>query len=288
MPNKFRFDFTHFESPTFEELNMIEKIVNEKILEALEVNTVETSLLEAQEMGAVGLFEEKYGDAVRIIKIDDYSQELCGGTHVKNTSNIGLFKITSEAGIAAGVRRIEAITGTGVYDYLNHMEDQIEEVSNVLKTNKENLLDRVKSLTDDLKEKDREINSLKGKMATNIADDILSSKVMVDDVALITYKVNDLDMNSLRNLGDEIRNRLGSGVVVLASVLKDKISFVTMVTKDLNKEGISAGNIIKEVAKATGGSGGGRPDMAQAGGKDIDKIEEALEMVPELIKAQVK
>ena len=288
LPNKLRFDFTHFESPTVDELNRIETIVNAKILEAIDVSTLERSLLEAQEMGAVGLFEDKYRDNVRIVKVGDYSQELCGGTHVNNTSNIGLFKIISEAGIASGVRRIEAITGSSVYQYLNQMENDIAEISHILKTNKENLLDKAKSLQDDLKEKDREINSLKGKMATNIADDILSSKVMVDNIPLITYKINDLDMNSLRNLGDEIRNRLGSGVLVLASVLDDKISFVAMVTKDLNSLGISAGNIIKEVAKATGGSGGGRPDMAQAGGKDIDKIESALAMVAELIKAQKK
>ncbi len=288
MPNKLRFDFTHFESPSREELKEIERLVNEKILEALEVYTVETSLLEAQEMGAVGLFEDKYHDDVRIVKVGDYSQELCGGTHVMNTSNIGLFKIISEAGIAAGVRRIEAISGSSVYEYLNQMENHIDDLSNILKTNKENLLDKAKSLTEELKEKDREINSLKGKMATNIAEDILSSKIMVDDVPLITYKVNDLDMNSLRNLGDEIRNRLGSGVLVLASIVEDKISFVSMVTKDLNTQGISAGNIIKEVAKATGGSGGGRPDMAQAGGKDVDKIEAALAMVPELIRGQRK
>lgn len=288
MPNKLRFDFTHFESPTMDELKKIEAIVNTKILEAINVNTLETSLLEAQEMGAVGLFEDKYGDNVRIVKVGDYSQELCGGTHVNNTSNIGLFKIISEAGIASGVRRIEAITGYSVFEYLNQMENEIADLSNILKTNKENLLDRVKSLMEDLKERDREINSLKSKMATNIADDILSSKVLIDDIPLITYKVNDLDMNSLRNLGDEIRNRLGTGVLVLASVLKDKISFVSMVTKDLNEKGISAGNIIKEVSKATGGSGGGRPDMAQAGGKDIDKIESALALVPELIKSQIK
>lgn len=288
LPTKLRFDFTHFESPTNDELKRIERIVNSKILEAIDVYTIETSLTKAQEMGAVGLFEDKYHDDVRIVKVGDYSQELCGGTHVINTSNIGMFKILSETGVAAGVRRIEAITGTSVYDYLIQMENELDEVSNVLKTNKDNLLDKAKSLTIELKEKDREIESLKGKMATNIADDILSSKVMVGDVSLITYKIQDLDMNSLRNLGDEIRNRLKSGVVVLASVLKDKISFVTMVTKDLNAKGISAGNIIKEVAKATGGSGGGRPDMAQAGGKDVDKIDEALALVPELILSQKK
>ena len=168
------------------------------------------------------------------------------------------------------------------------MENEIADLSHILKTNKENLLDKAKSLTEDLKEKDREISSLKGKMATNIADDIISEQVLVEDIPLITYKVNDLDMNSLRNLGDEIRNRLGSGVLVLASVLEDKISFVAMVTKDLYSKWISSGNIIKEVAKATGGSGGGRPDMAQAGGKYIDKIEAALGLVPELIKSQIK
>lgn len=288
LPNKLRFDFTHFEAPTGDELQKIERLVNGKILEGMNLHTVETSLKEAQEMGAVGLFEDKYGDSVRIVKVDDYSQELCGGTHVDNTSNIGMFKILSEAGIASGVRRIEAITGSSVYEYLNQMEEEMSQISNILKTNKENLIDRAKTLTEDIKEKDREINSLKGKMATNIADEILSSKVMVDDIPLITYSVNDLDMNSLRNLGDEVRNRLGSGVLVLSSTLNDKISFVAMVTKDLNNQGISAGNIIKEVAKMAGGSGGGRPDMAQAGGKDPDKIEAALKLVPDLIKAQRK
>ena len=287
-PSRLRFDFTHFEGVTKEQLAKIEEIVNSKIFEALEVKTTETSLKAAQEMGVVGLFEDKYGDKVRVLTMGDYSKELCGGTHVMNTGNIGLFKIISESSIASGVRRIEAITGKGVYEYINEMEEEIDDITNALKTNKANLKDRVISLTEEIKSKEKEVESLRTKMAGSIADDILSSKGNIDDVSFITYKVDNMDMNELRNLGDELRNRLGSGVIVLASVKNDKISFVGMVTKDLTGKGIHAGNIIKEVAKATGGSGGGRPDMAQAGGKDIEKIDEALTLVSELIKNQVK
>ena len=286
-PNRMRFDFTHFESVSRQDLNRIERIVNEKILEALEVVTIETSLKEAQEMGAVGLFEDKYEDDVRIIKMGDYSQELCGGTHVINTSNIGMFKIVSESGIASGVRRIEAITGLSVYEYLMELEKEAEEVSNILKTNKQNLLEKAHTLTDELKEKDKEIERLKSKLSTNIAEEILATKEVVEGINLILYKSKDLDMDGLRNLGDEIKSKIDSAVIVLASVLNKKVSFVSMVTKDLNLKGISAGNIIKEVAKATGGGGGGRPDMAQAGGKDIQKVDEALSLVKGLIKEQI-
>lgn len=288
LPNRLRFDFTHFEGPSKEDLDKIEKRVNEKILESLEIVTLETSLKEAEKIGAVGLFEDKYRDDVRVVTMGDYSKELCGGTHVRNTSNIGLFKIISEAGIAAGVRRIEAITGISLYEYLNGLEKEIEDLSLVLKTNKNTLLEKAKTIMEDLKDKDREIESLKGKMASNIADEILSSTKEIEGVSYITYLIKDMDMNSLRSLGDEVRNRLGSGVIVLASTLEGKISFVVMVTKDLNSKGISAGNIIKEVAKTTGGNGGGRPDMAQAGGKDVSKIDEALNIVPNLIKDVLK
>ena len=288
MPNRLRFDFTHFEGVTLEELKEIEKIVNSKILDSLEVITIETSLKNAQEMGVVGLFEDKYKDEVRVLKIGDYSKELCGGTHVFNTANIGMFKIVSESSIASGVRRIEAITGEAVYDYLNQMEEEIDEITNLLKANKNNLLDKVKTLTEDIKDKEKEIESLKGKMASSIADEILASKVEIEGISLIAEKADNLDMNDLRNLGDEIKNRLGTGVVVLGSVQNNKLSFVAMVTKDLTNKGIHAGNIIKEVAGKTGGGGGGRPDMAQAGGKDITKIDEALSMAPELIRSQIK
>jgi len=199
-----------------------------------------------------------------------------------------LFKIISESGIAAGVRRIEAITGISVYEHINQLEIESEELSMILKTNRSNLLEKAKSITEEIREKDKEIEKLNNKLSKNIAEDILNSKKNVEGIDLITFKVKDLDMGSLRNLGDEIRNKLGSGIIVLASVLEDKLSFVTMVTKDVNEKGLLAGNIIKEVAKVAGGSGGGRPDMAQAGGKDIYKIDEALALVEKLVREQIK
>jgi alanyl-tRNA synthetase len=288
LPNRLRFDFTHFEPVSKENLKRIEEIVNSKIFEALEVKTLETSLKNAQEMGVVGLFEDKYKDQVRVVKMGDYSKELCGGIHVNNTGNIGLFKILSESSIASGVRRIEAITGEGVYDYILHIEREMEDITHILKTNKNDIVEKIKTIAEDIKEKEKEIEILKLKMASSIADEILNSKIDIEGVPLITFKADGMDMNSLRNLGDEIRNRLGSGVVVLASVFEDKLFFTAMVTKDIVEKGVHAGNIIKEVAKATGGGGGGRPDMAQAGGKDISKAVEALNIVPSIIKKQVK
>jgi alanyl-tRNA synthetase len=217
----------------------------------------------------------------------DYSQELCGGTHVNNTASIGMFKILSESGIASGIRRIEAITGSGVYEYLINLEAEVDDLSHILKTNRLSIIEKAKTITEELKEKDKEIERLKGKLSTNIAQEILDTKEVVEGVNLITYKANDLDMDALRNLGDELKNKLNSGVIVLASVANEKITFVSMVTKDLNSKGILAGNIVKEVAKVTGGGGGGRPDMAQAGGKDISKVDEALSIVKDLIKDQI-
>lgn len=282
--NRLRFDFTHYEAVSDEELEKIEKIVNQKILDSLNVNVIETSLKESEEMGVIGLFEDKYKEQVRVVQMGDYSKELCGGTHVDNTSNIGLFKIMSESSIASGVRRIEAITGEAVYEYLNGLEKDIEDISHTLKTNKKNLVDRVHSIMDEFKDKDKEIESLKSKMASSIAQDILNTKKEIDGVNLITYKVDNMDMDSLRNLGDEIRNELGSGVIVLAGIDNGKVGFISMATKDMVDKGIHAGNIIREVAKITGGGGGGRPDMAQAGGKDLSKVQEALNLVPTLIK----
>lgn len=288
LPNRLRFDFTHFESITKEDLKKIENRVNEMILNSLDVEVIETTLKEAQELGAIGLFEDKYKDDVRIVKMGDYSQELCGGTHVRNTSNIGLFKIISETSIASGIRRIEAITGLSILELLNSVEKELDEISHILKTNRTNIIEKATQITEEVKEKEREIEKLKGKLSSNIANEILDSKNIVKEIPYIAYKVKDMDMNSLRNLGDEIRNRLGSGVVVLASVLNEKISYVVMVTKDINKKGILAGNIIKEVAKIAGGSGGGRPDMAQAGGKDVSKVDESLSIVARLIEEQAK
>ena len=286
-PDRLRFDFTHFESITPNDLKKVEDRVNEMIFKGLDVETIETTLDEAYKLDAIGLFEEKYKNDVRIVKMGNYSQELCGGTHVVNTSNIGLFKIISETSIASGFRRIEAITGLSVLNFLNSIERELDELSNILKTNNTNIIEKATQIVEDIKERDKEIEKLKGKLSSNIADEIIDSKKEVKDIQYIVYKLKDMDMNSLRNLGDEIRNRLGSGVVVLASVLNDKISYVVMVTKDINKKGILAGNIIKEIAKISGGNGGGRADMAQAGGKDISKVDESLLIVEGLIEKQM-
>lgn len=288
LPDRLRFDFTHYEGVDEKDLNKIEEIVNENILLGLDVSVIETNMEEAKKRGAVALFDEKYKDDVRVIEMGSFSKELCGGTHVNNTSNIGLFKIIGESGIASGVRRIEAITGRKVYRYLKDVENQIDNISSILKSNKDNVVEKAKNITEEIKEKEKEIQSLKSKMASSLADDILNQKRDIEGINLITYKVNNMDMNSLRGLGDEIKNQIYSGVIVLASVSDNKVSFVSMVTKDLMDKGIHAGNIIREVAKVAGGGGGGRPDMAQAGGKDPSKVDDGLELVEILIKKSLK
>ncbi len=286
--DRLRFDFTHYEALNEDQLREIERKVNEMIFEQLDVTTIETSIEEAQQIGAIGLFEDKYKDRVRVVQMGDYSKELCGGTHVDNTGNIGIFKIVSESSIASGVRRIEGITGRAAYEYLIKLESDMDKISSLLKTNRNNSVSKVESIIEELKSKEKEIDSLKGKMAKSAAEEILNKKTVVDGINLIAYKVNNMDANSLRNLGDNLKERLGSGVIVLASVMDNKINFVAMATKDLVQKGIHAGNIVREVAKLTGGGGGGRPDMAQAGGKDVTKIDEALDVIPSIIKEQVK
>lgn len=282
--NRFRFDFTHFKSVTEEEIDRIESIVNEKILESMDVKTMETSLNNAQDMGVVGLFEDKYQDDVRVIKMGDYSMELCGGTHVNNTSNIGLFKILSETGIASGVRRIEAITGIAVYQYMSDLNKEINLIGNIVKAKRDDMVEKIQFLSEDYKNKQKEIEKLKSRLSSNVADEIIDSMEVVNNVNLITYKAKEMDMNSLRNLGDELKSKIDSCIIVLASAKDDKISFIVTLTKDLVNEGYSANNIIKPLAAATGGGGGGRPDMAQAGGKDIEKLDYALSLVPNLVE----
>lgn len=282
--NRFRFDFTHFESLKDDEIERIETLVNRKILESLDVSTIETSLDKAQDMGVIGLFEDKYQDRVRVVKMGDYSMELCGGTHVRNTSNIGLFKILSETGIASGVRRIEAITGIEVYNYMKDLNKEINAISSIIKSKRDDIVDKVQFLTEDNKNKQKEIEKLKSKLSSNVADEIIDGMQTVNNVNLIIYKAKDMDMNSLRGLADELKSKIDSGIVVLASVKDEKISFIVSLTKDLVKEGYSANNIIKPLAQATGGGGGGRPDMAQAGGKDIDKLDHALSLVTKLVE----
>lgn len=288
LSDRLRFDFTHFEALTKDELEKIESTVNSKILEGLDVGVEETTIDDAKTQGAQALFDEKYGDTVRLVKIGDYSKELCGGTHVTASSQIGLFKILSESGIAAGVRRIEAITGHGAYDYVKNMEKQVNEITEILKSNKRDVVQKIKATLDDNKSLEKQIDKLKSELTLSKLDDIIEGVVKIDGIDVIYRHIEDLDGNSLRQLGDQLKDKLSSVLVVLASSKDEKVSLIAMATKDLVSRGIHAGNIIKEIAKITGGGGGGRPDMAQAGGKDASKIDEALELVPEIVESQLK
>ncbi len=288
MPDRLRFDFTHFEALKKEELDRIEEIVNDRIFEGLEVRAVETTLDDARKQGAAALFDEKYGDVVRLVKMGDYSKELCGGTHVSNSSQIGIFKIISESGIASGVRRIEAITGKKAYEEFVQLDTQILKIADILKTNRRDIINRAQQISDETKYLEKELEKLKSDLAISKLDDIINESFEVNGIKVISKRIDGMDMNSLRQLGDKTRDSINSVVIVFGSVLEDKVSFVAMATKDLVGKGIHAGNIIREVAKVTGGGGGGRPDMAQAGGKDPSKIDEALSNVKDIILSQLK
>jgi alanyl-tRNA synthetase len=287
-PDRLRFDFTHISPMTPEELRKVEDMVNEKVLSNLEIEVIETDLETAKQMGATALFGEKYGEKVRVVKMGDFSMELCGGTHLNSTAPVGLFIILGESGIAAGTRRIEALTGRKALEYLRDREGILERTAQVLKTIPENCPDKVRSVLEDLKEAEREINSLRQKLAGEEVGKLLDNAVEVQGFKVIAAGVDDMDMDALRNIGDRLRDRMKSGVVVLASVKDDRVSFVAMATKDAVAKGVHAGNLIKQVASAAGGGGGGRPDMAQAGAKDPAKVEEALGMVIEILQKQLK
>ena len=283
MPDRMRFDFSHFEALSKEEIEEVEKIVNEKIFEGLPVETKLTNLNEAKEMGAIGLFEDKYHDEVRVLSMGDYSRELCGGTHVSNTSEISMFKILSESGISNGIRRIEAITGPAVLKYLNELKDEQEEIARELKSNKEEILQKIKLNIKSLKEANKEIEKLEHDMAKDQISGILDAVKNKNGINYVIKKFEGVDVNTLRDLADEVRNKVGSVVVLFATVNEGKLNFVCAVSKDLVEKKIAAGKIIKEIAKVAGGGGGGRPDMATAGAKDIDKVEEALNKLSELL-----
>ena len=283
MPDRMRFDFSHFEAMSKEEIEEVEKIVNEKIFEGLPVETKLTNLDEAKEMGAIGLFEDKYHDEVRVLSMGDYSRELCGGTHVSNTSEISMFKILSESGISNGIRRIEAITGPAVLKYLNELKDEQEEIAKELKSNKEEILQKIKLNIKSLKEANKEIEKLEHDMAKDQIADIMGSVKNKNGINYVIKKFEGVDVNTLRDLADEVRNKVGSVVVLFATVNEGKLNFVCAVSKDLVEKKIAAGKIIKEIAKVAGGGGGGRPDMATAGAKDINKVEEALNKLSELL-----
>ncbi|WP_338705664.1 alanine--tRNA ligase [Bacillus altitudinis] len=283
--NRLRFDFSHFGQVTKEELSQIEKIVNEKIWEGISVAIDLKPIAEAKEMGAMALFGEKYGDIVRVVQVGDYSIELCGGCHVQNTAQIGLFKIASESGIGAGTRRIEAVTGKGAYEELNDQLAILEKAANELKSNTKDVPKRIASLQADLKEVQRENESLLAKLSQAEAGSILEKVIEVGGVNVLTEKVNAKDMNHLRTMVDDLKAKLGSAVIVLGAVQNGKVNISAGVTKDVIEKGLHAGKLVKQAAEICGGGGGGRPDMAQAGGKQPEKLEEALATVEESVKS---
>lgn len=283
--NRLRFDFSHFGQVTKEELSQIEKIVNEKIWEGISVAIDLKPIAEAKEMGAMALFGEKYGDIVRVVQVGDYSIELCGGCHVQNTAEIGLFKIASESGIGAGTRRIEAVTGKGAYEELNDQLAILEKAANELKSNTKDVPKRIASLQADLKEVQRENESLLAKLSQAEAGSILEKVIEVGGVNVLTEKVNAKDMNHLRTMVDDLKAKLGSAVIVLGAVQNGKVNISAGVTKDVIEKGLHAGKLVKQAAEICGGGGGGRPDMAQAGGKQPEKLEEALATVEESVKS---
>ncbi|MEC0766317.1 alanine--tRNA ligase [Bacillus atrophaeus] len=283
--NRLRFDFSHFGQVTKEELERIEVIVNEKIWESIPISIDLKPINEAKEMGAMALFGEKYGDIVRVVQVGGYSLELCGGCHVKNTAEIGLFKIVSESGIGAGTRRIEAVTGQGAYLEMNSQIGLLKQVAGELKTNVKDVPKRVAALQADLKEAQRENESLLAKLGNAEAGAILSNVKDISGVKVLAEKVNAKDMNHLRTMVDELKAKLGSAVVVLGAVQNDKVNISAGVTKDLIDKGLHAGKLVKQAAEMCGGGGGGRPDMAQAGGKQPEKLQDALTSVEEWVKS---
>ena len=287
-PERLRFDVTHFEAITKEELKVIEDKVNDIILESLNITCENMSINDAKNKGAMALFGEKYGDEVRVVSMGDYSIELCGGTHLTNTSQIGMFKILSEGGVAAGVRRIEAITGRAVYNYLKEKEEVITNVCSNLKTKEDGLSQKVTSLIEENKSLSKELHDMKTKMSLQAVDSVLDSKADVNGVNLVTTKFEGMDMNTLKEVADNLRDKLVSGVVVLANIADDKLNLVVTATKDVVDKGVHCGNIVKAIAQVAGGKGGGRPNMAQAGAPDVSKVDDALNYASEVLKSQVK
>lgn len=285
--DRLRFDFTHFSAMTKEELDCVEAMVNEEIANNLPVVTEVMSVEDAKKSGAMALFGEKYGDSVRVVSMGDFSKELCGGTHVKNTGVITAFKILSETGIAAGVRRIEAITSNAVFDYYKTMEEELHAAAKAAKTEPAGLLKKIETMHEEIKGLQSENEKLKAKLANNSLGDVMNQVKEVNGVKVLATKVPDVDMNGLRNLGDQLKEKLSEGVVLLASAMGDKVNLIAMATDGAMAKGAHAGNLIKEIAALVGGGGGGRPNMAQAGGKNPAGIDAAVEKAYEVVGNQV-
>ncbi len=287
-PDRLRFDFTHFSAMTPEEIKKVEELVNEKIQENLDVVTQEMSLDEAKKTGAMALFGEKYGEKVRVVKMGDFSTELCGGTHVAHTGTIHAFKILSEAGIAAGVRRIEALTGDGLMRYYENLEQELVEAAKTAKTTPADLKNKIESMLEEIKALHAENDKLKSKLANESLGDVMNQVRDVKGVKVLAAKVADVDMNGLRGLGDQLKDKLGEGVIVLASVQGDKVNLMVTATDEAQKKGAHAGNLVKAIAGLVGGGGGGRPNMAQAGGKNPAGVDAALEKAYETAAEQLQ
>lgn len=285
-PNRLRFDFSHFQAVTHDELRRIERIVNGMVLADVPASVVETNIKEARGMGAMALFGEKYGEIVRVVRMGEVSVELCGGTHLEHTSQVGLFKILSESGIGAGLRRIEAVTGEAALSYVHDMEDQIRRVSDALGVSSSEIVGAAERAVQAARDAQKEIDKLKSKGTAEQAGDLAGSAEEAGAVKFVTSKVPTTDVPTLQKLADGVADKLKSGVVVLAGVSDGRVLFVGKVTSDLVPKGFHAGNILRDVAKIAGGGGGGRPEFAQAGGKDASKVDEALGKAAELIKSQ--
>lgn len=286
--DRLRFDFTHFSAMTPEELKKVEEIVNEKIAAALPVVVKNMPIEEAKKTGAQALFGEKYGDIVRVVNMGDFSIEFCGGTHVQNTSEIAAFKIISETGVAAGVRRIEALTSEGLMKYYDELEEKLKNAAHLLKATPDNLADKITHLMSENKALHSEVESLKSRMAQDAVGDVMDQVKEVKGVKLLATEVDGVDMNGLRDLGDQLKEKLGDGVVVLVSANGGKVSLMATATEGAMKKGAHAGNLVKGIAGCVGGGGGGRPNMAQAGGKNPAGIKDALEKAAEVLDGQIK
>lgn len=286
--DRLRFDFTHFSAMTSEEIKKVEEIVNREIHAGLSVVTDEMSLEDAKKTGAMALFGEKYGETVRVVRMGDFSTELCGGTHVANTSSISSFKILSEAGIAAGVRRIEALTSDGLMAHYAETEKELHEAAAAAKTTPGALTAKIEAMLEEIKALHSENEKLKSKLAKEAMGDVMDQVQEVKGVKVLAVRADGVDMNGLRNLGDQLKEKLGEGVIVIASVLDGKVSLMATATDGAQKAGAHAGNLIKAIAGLVGGGGGGRPNMAQAGGKNPAGVDEALAKVAETVESQVR
>jgi alanyl-tRNA synthetase len=287
-PERLRFDFTHYTAIDQLELGKIEELVNSAVLDGMPVNTFETTIAEARAMGAAALFGEKYGERVRVVKMGDFSLELCGGTHLRNTAEVGLFKLVAESSVGAGLRRIEAVTGAGALRYVNAKEEQLAEIAILVKSAPHEVVRRVESLIQNNKELEDENETLQARLARYQVQDLVDRVKQIKGIKVLAGLVAAPDMDSLRGMVDLLRDKIGSGVIILGSSAGEKVNLVSAVTKDLLGRGLHAGKLVKEVAALVGGSGGGRPEMAQAGGKDVSLLPEALDQAYRVVESQIK